>query len=207
MIDPRLLIRPALLAAAVMLACCTPELTPEQRAYIASVEKSRAEKDEWMRNDPSSPFRQDTAARFEPLKYFPPDPAFVFTSRLFEYAAKETVVILGTKGEERKVERFGYVVWNRAGIERRINVYHGISRHRTEYHSIWFTDRTTGKETYGVGRYIDFTRDPDPEHLYTVDFNGAYNPYCAYSSRFSCAVPTNEDFIDTEITAGEKTFH
>lgn len=207
MIVHRLLIRYLPLAAAVMLACCTPELTPEQRAYIASVEKARAEKDEWMRNDPSSPFRQDTAARFEPLKYFPADPAFVFTSRLYEHAVKETVVILGTKGEERRVERFGHVVWNHAGAERRIAVYHGVSRAGAEYYSIWFTDRTTGRETYGVGRYIDFTRHPDPEHVYTVDFNEAYNPYCAYSSRFSCAVPTKEDFIDTEITAGEKTFH
>ncbi|HEX9251924.1 MAG TPA: DUF1684 domain-containing protein, partial [Ignavibacteriaceae bacterium] len=47
------------------------------------------------------------------------------------------------------------------------------------YYSIWFTDKTTGKETYHVGRYLDFELNDDPEFVYELDFNRAYNPYCA----------------------------
>jgi hypothetical protein len=75
------------------------------------------------------------------------------------------------------------------------------------YYSIWFTDKTTGKDTYGVGRYLDFELKDDPEFIYTIDFNRAYNPYCAYSSLFTCPIPRAEDYIDMEIEAGEKNFH
>lgn len=196
-----------LIVEALSITSCGKTYTPEQKEYIASVENSRKEKDEWMMNDPASPFRQDSTVHAAPLKYFPVDPDFAFQSTLVEFAAKDTVIIFGTKGEARNVEKFGYVVWNFTGTERRINVYRAISRKGIEYYSIWFTDRTTNKETYGVGRYIDFTKDPDPTFLYTIDFNLAYNPYCAYSAKFSCAIPAKEDYIDIAITAGEKKFH
>ncbi len=71
----------------------------------------------------------------------------------------------------------------------------------------WFTDKTTGNETYPVGRYLDFELNNDPEFIYKLDFNRAYNPYCAYSDLYTCAIPTKEDYLDFEIKAGEKTFH
>lgn len=190
-----------------LLSSCTKSFTPEQKAYIATVEKSRQEKDEWMKNNASSPFNKDSTAHFSPLKYFPVNPDFVFTSVLFENEQKDTVIIFGTKGEERKVVKYGYVVWNRGNEKRTINVYKGVSRTGVEYYSIWFTDKTTNKETYGVGRYIDFTMNDDSDFRYTIDFNLAYNPYCAYSAQFSCAIPTKEDYIDVAIEAGEKKFH
>lgn len=185
---------------------CGKNYTPEQQEYIATVEKSRQEKDDWMKNDSLSPFARDTAARFLPLKYFPVDPDFVFHSPLYEYSQLDTVTIFGTKGEERRVVRFGYVLWNRDGNDIAITVYKGTSKKGIEYYSIWFTDRTTGKETYGVGRYLDFEFQPDKEHIYTIDFNLAYSPYCSYSNMYSCAIPSKEDYIDIAITAGEKTF-
>lgn len=195
------------IASILLLSSCNKRYTPEQQEYIVSVEKSRQEKDEWMKNDPASPFRQDSSVHAAPLIYFPVDPEFVFTSMLHEYETKDTVTILGTKGEERKVEKFGYVVWNFRGTERTIAVYRGVSRHGFRYYSIWFTDKTTNGETYGVGRYLDFTKHDSTDHIYTIDFNLAYNPYCAYSAKFSCAVPTKEDYIDIAVTAGEKKFH
>lgn len=191
----------------LFLSSCGRTYTPEEQAYIASVEKSRQEKDEWMKSDPFSPFNQDSTAHFQPLKYFAVNPDFKFQSKLYEYEKKDTIIILGTKGEERQVEKFGYVLWNRDGKKHRINVYHAVSKRGVEYYSIWFTDKTTGKETYGVGRYLDFELNPNKDFLYTIDFNEAYNPYCAYSAMFSCAIPSKEDYIDAFIEAGEKNFH
>jgi uncharacterized protein (DUF1684 family) len=196
----------AILLSVIFLSC-GKTYTPEQRAYIASIEQSRHEKDEWMKNDPSSPFNKDSSIHFSPLKYYPVDPDFVFTSALYENEKKDTVIIFGTKGEERKVVKYGYAVWKRRNEEWKINVYKGVSRTGHEYYSIWFTDRTTGKTTYGVGRYLDFDLNPDKEFLYTIDFNKAYNPYCAYSALYSCAIPSKEDYIDVAIEAGEQSFH
>ena len=73
-----------------------------------------------------------------------------------------------------------------------------------DYLLIPFTDTTNGKETYGGGRYIDFAI-PASE-MVTLDFNLAYNPSCAYSSRYSCPIPPRENRLKAEIRAGEKTY-
>ncbi|RPI65036.1 MAG: DUF1684 domain-containing protein, partial [Ignavibacteriales bacterium] len=130
-----------------------------------------------------------------------------FKSKLNEYEHKDSITIFGTKGEERKVIRYGYVTLNYNNKEYKVNVYKGESNTGETYYSIWFTDKTTGEETYGVGRYIDFELNPDKDFIYTIDFNLAYNPYCAYSPDYSCAIPTKEDHIDLYIEVGEKIFH
>ena len=86
-------------------------------------------------------------------------------------------------------------------------MYSSIARDSSIYHSIWFTDKTTNNETYGVGRYLPFDLNQDKNYKYTIDFNLAYNPYCAYSSDYSCAIPSKEDYIDLAIKAGELKYH
>jgi uncharacterized protein (DUF1684 family) len=59
-----------------------------------------------------------------------------------------------------------------------------------------------------VGRYLEVGQEvADPDYLYTIDFNNAYNPYCAYSSQYSCAIPRKEDHLDFPIRAGEMKYH
>ena len=186
---------------------CGKSYTPEQKEYIAKVEKERTEKNEWMKNDKSSPFNFKGKLEFHDLKYFDVDPDFVFKSKLYEYNPKDTVTIYGTKGEPRKVVRYGYVIFKKDSNNLKINVYEGHTSTGYTYYSIWFTDKTTNNESYGVGRYIDFEKQADPNYIYDVDFNLAYNPYCAYSPDYSCAIPTKEDYIPLAITAGEKKFH
>lgn len=186
---------------------CGKDYTPEQKKYIAEIEKFRKDKDDFMKNNSDSPFNQDPKSGFHPLKYYDVNPDYVFKSNLYMYPQKDTVKVFGTKGEERKAVRFGYVNINYKNKIYKINVYKGWTKNNQEYYSIWFTDETTGKETYGVGRYLDFDMNPDPDYLYTIDFNLAYNPYCAYSPKYSCAIPTKEDHIGLAVEAGEKNFH
>ena len=181
--------------------------TPAEREYINKIEKQRLEKDMEMKNDPDSPFNQDPNAHFAPLKYFDVDPEFVFKSKLFEYNPKDTIKIYGTKGEERKVVKYGYVTITYKEKKYNVNVYKGKTKKGQEYYSIWFTDKTTNKESYGVGRYLDFEKMDDSNYVYTIDFNLAYNPYCSYSAKYSCAVPTKEDYLNIAVEAGEKKFH
>jgi uncharacterized protein (DUF1684 family) len=191
----------------LILTSCGKNYSSEEISYIEEVNKYRTEKDEYMENDFSSPFNFKGKIKFEPLKYYEPNPDFVFKSKLNEYQPKDTITILGTKGEERKVIRYGYVILNDNKEKFKVNVYKGISKTGEEYYSIWFTDKTTGDKTYGVGRYLDFELNSDKDYIYTIDFNLAYNPYCAYSPDYSCAIPTKEDYIDIAIEAGEKNFH
>lgn len=194
-------------ASMFLLNSCGKNYTPEEEAYINKINQLRKLKDEDFKSSLYSPFNQDVKAHYAPLKYFDVDPDLKFTSKLFEYESKDTIQVLGTKGEARKAVRYGYLKFTFDKKEYTLNVYKGWSDDGQEYFSIWFTDKTTGEETYGVGRYLDFELSPSKEFTYTIDFNLAYNPYCAYSSTYSCAVPTKEDYLDIEIKAGEKNFH
>ena len=195
------------LILALLFTSCSKNYSPEQKVYIAQVEKDREEKNLEMKNDPDSPFNKKGKIEFHNLKYYDVDPAYVFKSKLYEYNPKDTIIIYGTKGELRHVVKFGCVLVNIDGKVVKVNVYQGTTNGGMIYYSIWFTDKTTNNESYGVGRYIDFEKADNPENIYTIDFNSTYNPYCAYSPNYSCAVPTKEDFIPVEIKAGEKKFH
>lgn len=180
---------------------------PEIKVHIESIIKERKEKDYSMQFDKASPFIVDTSITFEPLNYYEPNPDFIFKSKLFIYEVQDTITILGTKGEKRPSILIGYLGLNYEGNIYKLNVYKSFGRTGTEYYSIWFTDKTTGNETYGVGRYLEFELNDDLDFIYTIDFNRAYNPYCAYSALFTCPIPREEDYIDIEIEAGEKNFH
>lgn len=175
--------------------------------YKQDLLKERADKDSSFMLDPFSPFKRDTSVTFEPLKYFEPNPEFIFKSKLFRYDVQDTVAILGTRGETRPTIVLGYLELKKDDEVHKINVYKSFSRTGETYYSIWFTDKTTGKTTYGVGRYLDFELNDDPDFVYTIDFNKAYNPYCAYTSLFTCPIPRVEDYIDMAIEAGERNFH
>ncbi len=195
------------LILALILISCGRSYSPEQKAYVAKIEKERQEKNDYMKNDPDSPFNYKGKITFHNLNYFDVNPDFVFKSKLYEYSPKDTVTIYGTKGEPRKVIKYGYVKIDFKDNPLNVNVYEGKTRNGEVYYSIWFTDETTNKESYGVGKYLDFEKSDNPDFIYTIDFNLAYNPYCAYSPHYSCAIPTREDYIPVAIDAGEKKFH
>lgn len=196
----------SVLLALIAVACNEP-IDPELQKYIEDLEKYRTEYNDYMKTNPNSPFNFKGKVEFHNLNYFDVDPDFKFTSKLYEYESQDTVTIFGTKGDERKTVRHGYVVFNYEGAGIKINVYESQTGNGEKYHSIWFTDKTTNEESYGVGRYLNFEKVEDPEYLYEIDLNRAYNPYCAYSKEYSCAIPTKEDYIDIAIYAGEKKFH
>jgi hypothetical protein len=180
---------------------------PEMKTYVENLLKERKEKDYSLQFDINSPFNRDTTITFKPLNYYRPNPDFIFKSKLIQYDVQDTVSILGTKGETRPAILLGFLELKKDDKVHKVNVYKSFSRTGEPYYSIWFTDKTTGDETYGVGRYLDFELNENSDFVYTIDFNRAYNPYCAYSSLFTCPIPRAEDYIDMEIEAGEKNFH
>lgn len=113
-----------------------------------------------------------------------------------------------TSTERMSTERiFGYLAFTLNQKEFRIPVYQSKDlMHTAEYADYLFfpfSDRTNGRQTYGGGRYIEL-RIPKEGNLLVIDFNKAYNPYCAYSSRYSCPIVPEENEIDIEILAGVK---
>jgi uncharacterized protein (DUF1684 family) len=196
----------------ILFSCSKKKVDAE---YLQEIENYRRQIDSTFRFDPNSPFNRDKSVKFTGLKYFEVNPDFVFKSKLYRYAIPETVIVLGTKGEERTQIKYGYFQFQYKGKTYKINVYKYPEKEIKEgkeylrnYLAVWFRDLTTGNETYEVGRYLDVDEEsPDPDYLYTLDFNKAYNPYCAYTPIYSCAIPREEDFINLRIEAGEKKYH
>lgn len=200
-------IKSALIVLAFLFFSCNKKLSDEQEQYVKNIENERKTKNDFMKNSPDSPFNFKGKVHFEPLKYFDVNFDLIFKSKLYEFDIKDTISIFGTKGDERKVLKFGYVQFHYNNVMYKMNVYSGRTKNGVSYFSLWFTDKTTNESTYGVGRYLDFELNENKNFEYTIDFNLAYNPYCSYSPNYSCAIPAKDDYLDIAITAGEKKFH
>lgn len=197
-----------------------PALSPQDSlAIVEENVKHRAAMEEFFRSSPDSPFQRDTTIHYDGIKWYPINPYFRGRSVLHRFERPDTVTVMGTKGEERRHLRYGYFefdVPDEDGTMKtiRLHVYKFTPYDAKRYAlyrnvlNVWFTDKTTGKETYTVGRYVEVGEEqPDPNFLYTIDLNKAYNPYCAYSDLYSCAIPRKEDHVDVALRVGEKKYH
>lgn len=206
--NKKLLLIILVLVPIILWFVCGNKLSADQEIYIQELKDYRETSNIEYRDSSYSPFNYKSKVEFHPLNYFNANFDFIFTGKLVENEIKDTIKVYGTKGEERKSVRFGVLKLKNEKHTLDVNVYETLAKDgATKYYSIWFTDKTTNKESYGVGRYVNFELNENAEFIYTVDFNYAYNPYCAYSSEYSCAIPTKEDYLDIAIEAGEKKFH
>ena len=183
-----------------------PRPAPEQ--YLTSVEFLRQEKDAFFRDDPGSPIPAALRQAFRALDYFPVDPRYRLRVRLTRIPDAEPVVLATSKGVPRDMVRYGHFEFEIDGEKQRLYAYKAAPRpgHHHEESSLFvpFRDGTSGKETYGAARYLDIEEQPSADHV--LDFNLAYNPYCAYSEDYVCPFPPRENWLTVPIRAGEKNF-
>jgi uncharacterized protein (DUF1684 family) len=105
--------------------------------------------------------------------------------------------------------KYGELHFTIKGIKCQLNVYQNIDLSKkpgyADYLFLPFTDLTSGVESYGGGRYIDLRMQESKQ--WTINFNLAYNPYCAYNEIYSCPIPPQENDLKVEVKAGVKKFH
>ncbi|HKT22057.1 MAG TPA: DUF1684 domain-containing protein [Nitrososphaerales archaeon] len=176
----------------------------EEETWERALARFRRDKDEFFRTGADSPLPRAATAAFAGLNYFPPDPALRIEARLHRYPQSEGVMISTSKGTRQLFNRVGYFELVVGGAHVRLNAYQSAERDDPNLF-IPFRDATSGKETYGSARYLDMEVEHDDE--YAVDFNYAYNPYCAYSQDYVCPLPPAENWLKVEIRAGEKKYN
>jgi uncharacterized protein (DUF1684 family) len=177
------------------------------KQWQAACLKNRAETDSLFKYADWSPIPPEERASFTHLNYFKYDPSWRLILTLHRYPHPDSITIMGTKsGDLRPALRYGYFEFERDGKKCKLEVIkilpHG--KYRDTHLFLGFWDETSGKETYPGGRYIDLQKLPNGKYL--VDFNYAYNPYCAYSHRYSCAIPPMENRLPVAVRAGEKKY-
>lgn len=168
----------------------------------------RAERDAEFRNPRTSPLETWEVAKFSGLKYFEIDPSFKVRATFVRTPNEKKFNMPTSSGLTKVYLKYGELNFKVRSKRYKLGVYQSQALSQTEkyknYLLIPFTDQTSGKETYGGGRYIDF--EIPSSDVVTLDFNLAYNPSCAYSSRFNCPIPPRENRLTTKIKAGEKVY-
>ena len=175
--------------------------------YTAIILKEREEKNLFLKNDTGSPFNMDSTIKFTALNYYAPDLKYKVTADIMPISPKKVIVLPTSDGIEKKYLEYAYAEFKLEGKENKLLILEVMDA--GPYKGtlfLAFADETSADETYGAGRYIDLKKVPGATTL-TIDFNKAYNPYCAYSDGFSCPFPPKENVLAVKVRAGEKSYH
>jgi uncharacterized protein (DUF1684 family) len=155
-----------------------------------------------------SPLKNKDRKKFESLDFFKVDPGFVVKAALRRTPNSEWFNMKTTTNRLSKERVFGVLNFELKGKSFELNVYQGEELMQKEgfvdYLFLPFLDDTNGEESYGGGRYIDL-KIPDGNAI-EIDFNAAYNPYCAYNIKFSCPIVPRVNYLNLEVKAGVKAF-
>ena len=172
---------------------------------MSELTEFRASKDAFFRDHPRSPLTPEQRASFAGLAYFPKNEDLRVHGDLETDGVDldEQIAMQTTTGGQQVYRRAGVVAFEVEGEPTQVTLFASPDMHEL---FLPFRDRTSGSETYGAGRYLE-VEPPGPDGRVVVDFNLAYNPYCAYNPEWSCPIPPGENWLAVQIRAGEETFH
>ncbi len=159
-------------------------------------------------NPETSPLPDRFRKDFAGLDFFEPDTSFTVVAELSR--TPEAIPFLMPTSTERMSEEvvYGLLTFELKGKKYQLEVYQNEELKSKDgyedYLFLPFTDETNGRSTYEGGRYIDLNIPEEDRIL--IDFNKAYNPYCAYNKKYSCPLVPSQNHISTEIRAGVKAF-
>lgn len=160
----------------------------------------RAEKDEFFKRHPQSPLTPQQRGAFLGLQYFPENEALRLEVQVEPLQDQQPMQMQTSTGGIQEYVRHGRFKFDVDGQAAELTIY------RNEHgYFLPFVDSLAGKETYPAGRYLE--PEALPGNRFFVDFNVAYNPYCAYNEMWSCPITPPENRLKVPIRAGEKLFH
>jgi uncharacterized protein (DUF1684 family) len=177
----------------------------EISGWKEQLEEERNKKDESFIADPSSPVPLENRFKFEGLNYYPLEQNWRFELELREHSEKKTLSTEDSLGGLRNFIRWGEFQFRFNDKEYVVQAYK--VKPEDQHLFIPFRDGTSGNQTYGAGRYLDLLaeRDFDPGNgKWILDFNRAYNPFCAYNKSYACPLVPAENWLEVPIEAGEK---
>jgi len=167
------------------------------------LEQFRQEKDALFGKETESPLTPTQKKNFAGLNYFAPNPSLIFRDlQLEQIPGEQSVQIKTSAGDTQPFKIKGKIHFEIGGSPCELTVYDS-----TDGAGLFlpFRDNTNGAETYHDGRYVEI--EEESGKIAELDFNYAYNPYCAYNDNFRCPITPESNTLPVAITAGEKRFH
>lgn len=172
--------------------------------YQKSILKFQEELNAEYKNPEESPLSAKEQKEFKSLPFFPIDEHYKVLAKFEKLPPSSFFQMKTTANSMKDYDVYGVLTFNFEGKEYRLNVYQSHMLRTQEkykdYLFLPFTDKTNGDETYGGGRYMDL-KIPDGDTM-ELDFNKAYNPFCAYAEGYACPIPPRENDLDLTIRAG-----
>jgi uncharacterized protein (DUF1684 family) len=193
------------IAVVVVAAACN---TATDRAYISEIKAWQDTLNAEFHDPVESPLKPMDFNAFKSLDFYKIDPKYHIWARFIRTPGLKPFGMKTTTDRLPVYVKYGEAYFTVDGVKCKLNIYQNqelIKREGYEdYLFIPFLDKTSGKESYGGGRYLDL-RIPHGDSI-LIDFNKAYNPYCAYNHDYSCPIPPYENTLKVEIRAGVKKF-
>ena len=186
------------LALVWLSACSSGPSAPNDADYADRLAAARTAKDQQFREASDSPVPKEKRDALLPLPYFPVDPAFTVPAALKLSDDRPVFEMPTSTGALRKMQ----LVFTFEGERRSLGAFVEDGTQQITNLFVPFADLTTGMDSYAAGRYLDI--EPTTTGYYTIDFNRAYNPYCAYNATYECPFPPPSNRLNVAIRAGEK---
>lgn len=161
----------------------------------------REMKDDFFKYRPESPLTDAQKQAFTGLSYYPPNPAFALQAEVTVLPEQKQILMHTNRDELKPFYRYGTFDLQVGTATATLTVY----KSPDGYYFLPFVDAAAGESTYSAGRYLDLQaeREGDGTTTFHIDFNHAYNPYCAYNNRFVCPITPAENHLNLHIDAGE----
>lgn len=167
---------------------------------MSSLTEFRAEKDDFFRTDHQSPLQPQQQSQFDGLNYYDENEALSLGLEPVPFDEQEVIEMQTSTGDVASYIRWARISFAVDGEGAELTVFKDAQSGSL---FLPFQDANAGGETYGAGRYLDVEQHDGRLH---VDFNYAYNPYCAYNEMWSCPIPPAENRLTVAIRAGERSF-
>ena len=195
-----------LLVAIVIIAAVAYTLTSTDspEAYIEKVEAERERQFKFIRFNAESPLTESQKQSFTELEFYPIDPTYKVKALMVPIENKKVREVPLTDGSKERYIEHSWAEFEIQGKPQRLLLMQSMDESDKRNFFLAFADETSGVETYGGGRYINARQDG--KSSITLDFNLAYNPYCAYNPDYACPIPPRENILEIPIPAGEKNY-
>ncbi len=144
------------------------------------------------------------------IRFYDVDESFKVTATFSKTENAQPFDLPTMNGKTKSYIEYGSLSFSVHGKNLSLKIYQNVLLlEKPEYKNhlfLPFLDETNGHDTYGGGRYLDFETSDIKDNRMVIDFNKAYNPYCAFAGGYSCPKPPEENYLHVEIKAGEKSF-
>jgi len=192
----------------VVLFICSMGYSQSKSAYVKEIKAYQEKENKEFKNPETSILTEEDQVTFTALEFYPIDKEYKVTASFVRTPNEKPFLMPTTTSRRPEYVKYGEAHFTINGKQLKLNLYQDTAHETQEgyedYLFLPFTDLTSGDGSYGGGRFID-ARIPEGKTI-VIDFNKAYNPYCAYNSKYSCPIPPKENDLLVRVEAGVKDY-